>query len=182
VREGSQALQGVMKATLPRGEAYDFLELGAHLERADVVARILSVKLPVLLADVPEAVAIGRTIQLLKFAGAMEAYRKHENDRVAVLPAIQFLLLDRDAPRAVLFCLERCLSAIRSISGSSTRPERAIGRIVAELSFADVSFGLKALLDNAQRGIGETADELASAYFTTRLILPGPYAQQQQQQ
>ena len=35
IREASHAFQGVMKATLPRGEAYEFLELGAALERAD---------------------------------------------------------------------------------------------------------------------------------------------------
>ena len=35
VREGSHAFQGVTKATLSRGEAFEFLELGAHLERAD---------------------------------------------------------------------------------------------------------------------------------------------------
>ena len=46
IREGSHAFQGVMKATLPRGEAYEFLELGAHLERADATARLLAVKVP----------------------------------------------------------------------------------------------------------------------------------------
>jgi uncharacterized alpha-E superfamily protein len=181
VREGSQALQGVMKATLPRGEAYDFLELGAHLERADAVTRILRVKLPALLADVPEVVATARTVQLLKFVGAMEAYRKHERDRVAPRSAAQYLLLDTQAPRAVLFCLERCLAAIRSIAGGTTRPERSIGRVVAELSFADVSLELAELVESVRRGIHATADEIAAAFFTTRVIVPGPFAQQQQQ-
>ena len=30
-------------------------------------------------------------------------------------------------------------------------------------------------------GIADAADEIASGYFTTRTIPPGPYAQQQQQ-
>ena len=46
IREGSHAFQGVTKATLSRGEAYEFLELGAHLERADATARLLAVKVP----------------------------------------------------------------------------------------------------------------------------------------
>ena len=46
IREASHAFQGVMKATLPRGEAYEFLELGAHLERADTTTRLLAVKVP----------------------------------------------------------------------------------------------------------------------------------------
>ena len=56
IREASHAFQGVMKATLPRGEAYEFLELGAHLERADTTARLLAVKVPGLRAAEPAAV------------------------------------------------------------------------------------------------------------------------------
>jgi uncharacterized alpha-E superfamily protein len=182
VRDGSQAFQGVTKATLPRGEAYEFLQLGAHLERADSAARILSVKQASLFEEAPEPVAAARMVHVLKCVGAMEAYRKHENDRLAALRVVRYLLLDRQAPRSVLFCLERCLAAIRSISGTSERPERAIGRIVAELSFADVGFDVAALLQRVLRAVDETAAEIASAYFTTRVILPGPYAQQQQQQ
>jgi uncharacterized alpha-E superfamily protein len=111
----------------------------------------------------------------------MEAYRKHERHRVAPLSAARYLLLDRQAPRSVLFCLERCLSAIRSIAADSLRPERAIGRVVAELSFADVSLELSELVESVRHGIGATADEIAAAFFTTRVIVPGPYAQQQQQ-
>jgi uncharacterized alpha-E superfamily protein len=182
IREGSQAFQGVTKATLPRGEAYEFLQLGAHLERADSAARLLSVKQASLLEEAPEPVAAARMVHVLKCVGAMEAYRKHENDRLAALRVVRYLLLDRQAPRSVLFCLERCLAAIRSISGTSERPERAIGRIVAELSFADVGFDVAAVLQRVLRAVDETAAEIASAYFTTRVILPGPYAQQQQQQ
>jgi uncharacterized alpha-E superfamily protein len=181
VREGSHALQGVTKATLPRGEAYEFLALGAHLERADSVTRILSVKRASLLENAPESVAAERMVHTLKCVGSMEAYRKHENDRLAAARVVAYLLLDRQAPRAVLFCLERCLAAIRSISANAERPERAIGRIVAELSFTDVGYDVAALLTRVLRGIDETAAEIASAYFTTRVILPGPYAQQQQQ-
>ena len=46
VREGSHAFQGVTKATLSRGEAFEFLELGAHLERADTTARVLFTSAP----------------------------------------------------------------------------------------------------------------------------------------
>jgi uncharacterized alpha-E superfamily protein len=180
VLEGSQALQGVTKATLPRGEAYEFLELGAHLERADAAARILAVKLPPLLAASGDS--IGPMLQLLKTVGAMEAYRKQEADRIAAARIARYLLLDRRGPRTVLFCLERCLDSIRAISGDAERPERAIGRIVAELSFADLSQDVAELPARVLLATDEAAGEIAAAYFTTRVIVPGPYAQQQQQQ
>lgn len=181
----SYSLQGVIKATLPRGEAYEFLELGALLERADTVARILAVKVPELLERASEQTATARASNVLRSAGSLEAFRKAENDRFSGPRVVEFLLLDRNGPRTVLFCLERALNAIRVISGAEPRPERAIGRVVSELAFADVVDRsveeIERLLRRALAGIRDGSGEIANAYFTTRVILPGPYAQQQQQ-
>jgi uncharacterized alpha-E superfamily protein len=178
IREGSHAFQGVMKATLPRGEAYEFVELGTHLERADATARVLSAKVPGLESDQQ------LLSNLLKTCGAFEAYRKQEYDELRAARVVAFLLLERRFPRAVCFCLELCLSAIRAISGEAVRPERAIGRIFAELAFTDLpslDASTQVLLGRVMAGIADAADEIASGYFTTRTIPPGPYAQQQQQ-
>jgi uncharacterized alpha-E superfamily protein len=186
VRESSHAFQGVMKATLPRGEAYEFLELGAHLERADVTARILAAKAPALVIAPSTPATAARLTELLTSCGAFEAARRRERDELRADLVIDFLLRDRRFPRAVLFCLERCLGAIRSISGDRDRPERALGRISAELTFArlgelDVT-ALAALLAFVLRSVSEATEELASVYFTTRVVVAGPYAHQQQQQ
>ena len=184
IREGSHAFQGVMKATLPRGEAYEFLELGAHLERADSTARLLSVTVPDLTAAA--SVSNARLSNLLKSCGAFEAFRKQESDdEFRPERVVAFLLLERRLPRAVCFCLERSLEQIRAISGEALRPERAIGRVFAELAFTEL-YGLDAsvelLLRRVRLGIADAADEIAAGYFTTRTVPPGPYAQQQQQQ
>jgi uncharacterized alpha-E superfamily protein len=185
IREGSHAFQGVMKATQPRGEAYEFLELGAHLERADTTARFLAVTVPGLRAEEPATVGTARLTSLLKSCGAFEAYRRMESDELRPERVVSFLLLERRLPRAVCFCLELCLSAIRAISGGGARPERAIGRVFAELAFTEL-YGLDEttdlLLSRVRRGISDAADEIASGYFTTRVIPPGPYAAAQQQQ
>ncbi|HXV96425.1 MAG TPA: alpha-E domain-containing protein, partial [Gaiellaceae bacterium] len=161
IREGSHAFQGVMKATQPRGEAYEFLELGAHLERADTTARLLSVKVPGLRADEPASVVSARLTSLLKSCGAFEAYRRMESAELDAERVVAFLLLERRLPRAVCFCLELCLSAIRAISGGGVRPERAIGRIFAELAFTEL-YGLDEstdlLLGRVRRGISDAAD------------------------
>jgi len=184
IREGSHAFQGVMKATLPRGEAYEFLDLGAHLERADATARLLSIKVPGLTAAEPALVTNAQLSSLLKSCGAFEAFRKQESELRAAR-VVAFLLLERRLPRAVCFCLELCLSAIRAISGEAARPERAIGRVFAELAFTELHAldeSTELLLGRVMRGLADAADEIAAGYFTTRVIPPGPYAQQQQQQ
>ena len=108
IREASHAFQGVMKATLPRGEAYEFLELGAHLERADTTTRLLAVKVPGLQ---PER-AGGRHERLAlepaaSSCGAFEAFRKQVSDELRAARVVAFLLLERSLPRAVTFCLEQ---------------------------------------------------------------------------
>jgi len=186
VREGSHAFQGVMKATLSRGEAYEFLELGAHLERADSTTRLLSAKVPALTAAEPPAASSARLSSLLKSCGAFEAFRQQESDdELRPERVVAFLLLDRHLPRAVCFGLERSLESIRAISGPALRPERAIGRVFAELAFTELhalDATAELLLRRVQLGIADAADEIAAGYFTTRTVPPGPYAQQQQQQ
>ena len=183
IREGSHAFQGVMKATLPRGEAYEFLELGAHLERADSTARLLSVTVPGLAAAAPATVSNARLSSLLKSCGAFEAFRKQESDdELRPERVVAFLLLERRLPRAVCFSLERALESIRAISGEALRPERAIGRVFAELAFTELhslDATTELLLRRVQLGIADAADEIAAGYFTTRTVPPGPYAQQQ---
>jgi len=181
VREGSHAFQGVTKATLSREEAYEFLELGAHLERAGTTARVLRTSAPTL-GDQP----VDRLSSLLRSCGGFEAFRRHESQEVQGQRVAEFLLLDRSFPRSVLFCAERCLEAVRVISGDSEQPERSLGMLVARLAFADASQlegpHLEALLGDVLAGVHAAGTELGGAYFATRVVLPGPYAQQAQQQ
>lgn len=185
VREGSHGLQGVIRATLPRGEAYDFLEVGAHLERADFAARVLSVEYPVLLTMRGESSeGVGRLTALLKSLGVFEAYRKAERSQFSAERVLEYLLLDQYSPRTVLFCLRACLHSLDSISRDSEQPARALGRLAAELSFldgGDLHGGqLGPLLDRVQREIDRAGKEIAAAYFTTRVIVPGSYSHSQQ--
>jgi uncharacterized alpha-E superfamily protein len=185
IREGSHAFQGVMKATLPRGEAYEFIELGTHLERADATARLLSIKLPGLMEDEPATVTNERLSSLLRSCGAFEAFRKQESDELRPAQVVAYLLLERRLPRAICFCLELALAAIRAISGPALRPEMAIGRVFSELAFTELhtlDASTQELLERLMRGLVDAADEIAAGYFTTRVIPPGPYAQQMQQQ
>ena len=181
VREGSHAFQGVTKLTLSRGEAYAFLSLGAHLERADTTARVLLTSVPTLVDG-----SVDRLSSLLRSCGAFEAFRRHESEEVQGERVADFLLLDRSFPRSVLFCAERCLEAIRFVSGNSQQPERSLGMLVARLAFADVPQleppSLAALLGEVVTGLHVVGGELGGAYFATQVLLPGPYAQQQQQQ
>ncbi len=187
VRQGSQGFGGIMRATLPRGEAYDLLRLGAHVERADVTTRILATESPALALLAPDSLeATARLTTVLKSCGALEAFRKAGTELPQTPAVLEYLLLDRACPRSVLFCLEACRRSLEAIGGASERPARAMGRLTSELSFLDFSElngdELSALLDRLLLGIATAGEEIATTFFTTRVLVPGAFAQAQAQQ
>jgi uncharacterized alpha-E superfamily protein len=187
VREGSHGFAGVMDATLPRGEGYELLRLGARIERADVTSRILAVQYAAAAAAPPDSLEeTFRLTSLLKSCGAFEAYRKTDRSVLRAQRILEYLLLDRSSPRTVLFCLDACLGSLERIAGTSDRPQRAIGRLTSELSFLDAAElrgeDLGRLLERLLEGIASAGDEIATTFFTTRVLVPGAYAHAQQQQ
>ena len=127
-----------------------------------------------------------RLASLLRSCGGFEAFRRHESEEVQGERVVEFLLLERSFPRSVLFCAERCLEAVRVISGYSQQPERSLGMLVAKLTFTEVRQldppSLGVLLREVLAGVHAVGSELGGAYFATRVVMPGPYAQLQQQQ
>jgi uncharacterized alpha-E superfamily protein len=195
IRSGSQAFQGVTAATMTHGEGYEFLQLGRYLERAEKTVRILEVKY----ADVsglrdgsPEASL--QLIALLRSCSAFEPFRRTAVGQLQTSRVAEFLLLSRDFPRAVLFCLNRCQRSLALIGAgpeapAATRqegPERALGRLVAELQYLDVAevlgAGMRPYLDSLLKRINGVHNEVTRTYFNTQVILPDPRPQQQQQQ
>jgi uncharacterized alpha-E superfamily protein len=181
VRQTSHELKGTMRSTLPRGEAYDFLELGAYVERADMAARILAVESPALTklpADSREESI--RLSALLRSCGAFEAFRKEERTLMRASRVLEYLLLDARCPRTVFFCLDASLQCLKRIPGNSDQAQRAVGRLVSDLSFLDLSelhrHRPAPLLTRIQAGIEQASNEIAATYFTTRVLVPGAYA------
>lgn len=165
-----------MAATMSRGEAYAFMQLGRHLERADVTARVLAVKAP--------AVEPHELVSLLKLCGGFEAFRKEGSSELQVGRVVEYLLTDRDFPRSTLFCLETCRRALGVIASGASQ-ERTLGRLCAELAFYDVpavpGATLGPFLGSLPRRIAAAAEEIAAAFFTTRVIVPGAFARAEQQ-
>ena len=123
---------------------------------------------------------------LLKSCGAFEPFRR-QPARAAAAPApvAEYLLLDPQFPRAVLFCLERA-RARRGRGGAAgararTRldaPARLLGRLRADLATSTcrevLQAGLSPLLEDLLRRVHQVGDEVTRTYFNTRVILPAP--------
>ncbi len=198
VRDGSQAFQGVTDATMTHGEAYEFIQLGKFLERAEKTCRILDVKyatLNTLREGAPEGgpEASLQLVAMLKSCSAFEAFRKQAAFHLQAGPVAEYLLLSRNFPRAVLFCLKRCQRAVAAISEENDRlsnpatvSQRALGRICSELEYLDIQEVLDErmhpFLSRLLRQINLAGDDITRDYFNAQVILPSPRRQQAQQQ
>jgi uncharacterized alpha-E superfamily protein len=179
VRMAGHLFAGVTDATMTHNECWNFCRLGRMLERADKTSRILDVKYFLLL---PTAADVGTTsddIQwaaVLRSASAFEMYRK-SHGRIAPERVIEFLLLEKEFPRAVQYCLIRARESVHAISGTPAgifrHPvERSFGELCSELAYVRVesiiTAGLHEYLDRLQTRLNGLGNGLSDAFFAAR--------------
>jgi uncharacterized alpha-E superfamily protein len=134
--------KGAADATMSHGEGWRFLLLGVHLERAQLIARLLEV----CFGDA----AKGRPVQdhfalvsVLRMGCALEPYLRVYTADVQPDYVLEFMLLDAEYPRSIRHSVARIEEHLQAVSryaelpGQS--PERLAGRMNARLEFADFS-------------------------------------------
>ncbi len=176
VKLSSHLFIGVMNATMSRNEGWQFGKIGRLLERADKTARILDVKYFILLPSVRD---VGTTldelqwIALLKSASAYEMYRKCQH-RINPDSIAKFLILDREFPRSIQFCLLEAEKSLYQINGNTvgtwqSPAERAIGKLRSELEFTTIEDindrGLHEFLDRVQHELNQVGDRIFKTFI-----------------
>ena len=177
-RMGSHLFQGVTDATMTHNEAWHFLRLGHKLERADKTSRILDVKYFMLL---PSPHDVGTPIDdihwsaVLKSVSGFEMYRK-KYGRITPRDVVDFLVMDRDFPRAVHYCICCANESLHAITGTAMgyfqyRSEQLMGQLASELDYAStdavINGGLHEYLDGLQ-GKMNVIDEAMRGDFISR--------------
>jgi uncharacterized alpha-E superfamily protein len=179
IRVSGQQFMGVTDATMTHGEGWHFCRLGRSLERADKTSRILDVKYFILLptpADVGSPYDDIQWSALLRSASALEMYRQRHG-RLEPADVVQFLVLDREFPRAVLYCLTKSNESLHAISGSAmggfgNLAEQLLGRLRAELAYTSapqiIQRGLHEFVDNLQQRLNDVGEAIHEAFFAMR--------------
>src|SRR5215471_3052686 len=139
VKMRSHLFRGVTFGTMLRDEAYHFIRLGTHLERADNTARILDVKYHTLLpsaADVGGAVDYYQWGALLRSVSGFESYRKIYSDVITPRRVAELLILREDMPRSLHSCMTFIHETLQTLCDENTRElERASGELHAKLHY-----------------------------------------------
>lgn len=178
VKLASHRFSGVMDATMSHNEGWHFGMLGRLLERADKTARILDVKYYILL---PSAQLVGtpldriQWIALLKSASAYEMYRKFQH-RIVPSGVAEFMILNREFPRSVNFCVQEAERCLHQITGTPTgtwcnSAERSLGQLCAKLGYITIEDiiedGLHEFLDRLQSELNQVGDRINSTFCSS---------------
>ncbi len=181
IKQASQLFVGITYLTMSHNEAWHFGRLGRLLERADKTSRILDVKYFLLL---PQPTDVGTALDalhwgaLLRSASAFEMYRKRHG---GITPAkvVEFLILERRFPRTVRYCLNKAERSLHAITGASlgtwtNGAERELGRLNAELSYADtkeiLAQGLHEYIDSLQQRLNYVGSSVYETFFAMKPI------------
>ncbi|HET9131084.1 MAG TPA: alpha-E domain-containing protein, partial [Terriglobia bacterium] len=145
LRMACHMFQGITDATMSHNEAWHFVRLGRMIERAEKTSRILDVKYFILLPSM-------RTVDtpyddlhwsaVLKSVSGFEMYRK-KYGRIVPRNIAELLIMDREFPRAILFCIIRANESLHAITGTSLASTEALSEqlmksLTDELSTATV--------------------------------------------
>ena len=144
--------KGAVDATMSHGDGWRFLLLGVHLERAQLIARLLDV----CFGDKPGQSQLEdhfAQMAVLRMACALEPYLRVYTAEIHPRLLLEFLLFDEDFPRSIRFSTQRMeehLSRLTRLADPSdrARPDRLAARLSARLHFADMdeTLGAGALL------------------------------------
>jgi uncharacterized alpha-E superfamily protein len=144
--DGIHLFQGVGASTMIHGQGWQFIRLGGYLERAYATATLLEVYQPELF-QTQEREHTGyqylELVGLLRCCTAFEAYCQVYTADLTPDRIVEFLLLNRDFPHALRYCVDCIRFAIESIQRSGRRraPDEltaGIGRLHAMLGFTTI--------------------------------------------
>ncbi len=181
VTTASHLFLGTLYATMSHNEGWHFCRLGRLIERADKTSRILDTKYYLLL---PSVAAVGTPYDdimwgaVLRSTSAFEMYRKRfqqiSPDRI-----VEFLVLDREFPRAIHYCVGSAETSLHLISGTpmgtfSNEAEMHLGRVCADLNYVKVreiiKRGLHEFLDDVQVRLNLVGDAVENSFFALQPV------------
>ncbi|MDR3410233.1 MAG: alpha-E domain-containing protein [Formivibrio sp.] len=177
VKRRSSLSRGVTFGTMLHDEAFHFIRLGTHLERADNTARLLDVKYHLLAAGLTGGGA-GDYYQwgaLLRSVSAFEIYRRVYRDVMTPTRVAELLILRDDMPRSLLACLETVDAALHKIANRhSAETCRRAGQLHAELRYGRiediVEDGLHPFLSRFTDRIHDLGDRIGQDFLLPSLL------------
>ncbi|MER7606414.1 circularly permuted type 2 ATP-grasp protein [Nocardioides sp. NPDC127503] len=172
---GILAMQGIV-ASMIRDEGYHSIRLGRFLERSMQVCHLLRTT-----TTVRRGLEVDRAVLNAVLASAESAvtHRRRYRGYVRTGGVLDLLIMDRDNPRSLAFCLDELRLHLTKLPGStgSSRPERLLDDITDMLDRTEVAGlvaiggvgrpNLESFLDQVQAQLVRLADAISDVHFAT---------------
>jgi uncharacterized circularly permuted ATP-grasp superfamily protein len=172
------AFAGMWNESTVRGPAWRFGDVGFRLERALVVLALTGSLVGRSVSaggrsvgEVPEgdgsdAAGIAALEVLLATNESLVAYRRQHRSDVALAPALELLLRDRDNPRGYVTCMERVGEHVADVGWYEGTT--AVSHLVASVMDASVEdFASGARLAAVATAVAEFAGQIVDTWFAT---------------
>jgi uncharacterized alpha-E superfamily protein len=176
IMSSSMLFQGLANQTLAHDQRWAFTQVAKYLERIDVTARVIEARFDVIekmAAESDQPINI-HLMGVLRSCCSLETYRRLHLADLDPKTVARFLILQKDFPRTIRFCVEgprEALQQVRENNGSRTpsAPERILGRLSSQLEYTDIddilSGGLGTFLQQIQNSVAEASMSLQKTYF-----------------
>ena len=169
----SQQFAGMLHNTMSHREPYQFIMLGATLERMDMTSRIVDTGAASVLKRVGTSLAAYENIlwmNVLMSLSAYQMYRQQVRERVNGPDVVRFLMHDTAFPHAIAFGVDALEHALGQLPRSRL-PLQGNRRVLQKLSRANpdslLGEGLHAFIDELQIELGGLHQEIVNTWFAT---------------
>jgi uncharacterized alpha-E superfamily protein len=164
------ALEGVTYSTLSHGEGWYFLELGKHIERAQLICRLLDLHFGAARATIATEPNYFDWLVLLKFCSAFEPYCKVYTATIQPEKIAEFLLFDAEFPHSVRFSVDRVCDALTHVApgappGRRAAVERLAGRLKASADFTQIEELMSGSIDRFLGDIARQCEKIHDAVY-----------------
>ena len=190
VKTRSASFRGITIGTLGRGEGYQFLQMGAFIERAEWSIRLLDMiasdeELPET-GEARDATQYFQWSALLQALSAFETYRRLYRESVSPAGVSTLMLLNGDNPRSLQSCVGAIHRILQSLAGDqSLEVVRQAGALAAQSRYARIdeilAGGLETWLQDAMQRINRLGSEIHGQFMSTEAPPPGPVVLRQMQ-
>lgn len=165
VREGCQAISGVLSESMMRDEGHAFIVIGQMIERSILTVGFLR-------SALTNSVSSFDSDRVLRSSSALQSYRRLYGHRASGQSVTLFLLRTPELPRSVLSCLlnaERRLNVVDPGSQRTSQTRQLAGRIRSGLEFGDFEQNFEErivdLLTDLHQDMWRLGDTLSSEIF-----------------
>ena len=164
---------GVAEVTMPRGEGWNFMNMGKFIERAILTADILDIKFNDIEYDFHNPMDIPYWKNLLLSVSGYEYYMKSYHTGLQTQNVLDMIVMNTNFPRSILYSVKKISDIMEKITHEQTDAdanlEKVIGRLRSRIEYSDLDtiakVGLHKFLEEIVADIFNFSDKLSKVYF-----------------